>query len=71
VAYYGNPVPARLDIPGPAVIVRWEGGIPRVEMTEGGSAWLVGGLEAAATITLASGAELRELGRYLAEALMR
>jgi hypothetical protein len=67
VTFYATP-PERLDLAGPAIVIRWGSDGVRIEMTEGGSVWLLDDVDAAAVVTAGEG-ELRQLGLHIAERL--
>jgi hypothetical protein len=67
VTFYATP-PERLDLAGPAIVIRWGSDGARIEMTEGGSVWLLDDVAAAVVVTAGEG-ELRQLGLHIAERL--
>jgi hypothetical protein len=70
VRFYERPVPARIDISGAALLLRWEAGKPRIEVCSGPVVWITGQVDAVALVSI-TGDEgtLRQLGKHIAERL--
>jgi hypothetical protein len=71
VRFFSHPVPARIDLDGAGLLIRWEGAMPRIEIASGPAVWIVGQVDAVALVSI-SGDEgaLRQLGIYIAEAIV-